>query len=92
MESGAGGENGSAGSDHGHGNMMMVMGGHIDGGKVLSQWPGLDVPSLDLGLDLAVTIDYRDILSEIVSQRLGNAANLGYVFPGYTPNFQGITI
>jgi uncharacterized protein (DUF1501 family) len=85
-------ENGSLGTDHGRGNMMMVMGGHILGGRVLSDWPGLDSGSLEQGEDLAVTIDYRDILSEIISKRLGNRGHLDYVFPDYTPNFRGIVI
>jgi uncharacterized protein (DUF1501 family) len=72
--------------------MMMVMGGHILGGRVLSDWPGLDSGSLEQGEDLAVTIDYRDILSEIISKRLGNRGHLDYVFPDYTPNFRGIVI
>ncbi len=33
-------ENGSLGTDHGHGSMMMVLGGNVDGGKVHGQWPG----------------------------------------------------
>lgn len=83
-------ENASAGIDHGHGGVMMVMGGHIAGGQVMRVWPGLALANLDSG-DLAITIDYRDIMSEIVQQRLDNA-NLATVFPNYVPNFRGITI
>ena len=82
-------ENGSYGTDHGHGSCMLVLGGHIVGGQVLTQWPGLAPAMLGNG-DLPITIDYRDILSEIVQNRLGNT-NLDEVFPNYTPNFQGIT-
>jgi uncharacterized protein (DUF1501 family) len=67
---------------------MIVMGQKIAGGRVLTQWPGLT--DLYEGLDLKITIDYRDILAEIVQKRLGNA-NLAEVFPGYTPTFRGIT-
>ena len=83
-------ENGSLGTDHGRGNVMMVLGGHIAGGRVLGEWPGLDEDSLDEGENLAITTDYRDILSEIVARRLGNRDSLGYVFPDYQPNFRGI--
>ncbi|MEQ8762452.1 MAG: DUF1501 domain-containing protein [Planctomycetota bacterium] len=83
-------ENGSEGIDHGHGNVMIAMGGHIAGGQVMRQWPGLAPQNLDNG-DLAITIDYRDIVAEIVSQRLGNQ-NLSEIFPNYTPTFQGITV
>jgi uncharacterized protein (DUF1501 family) len=85
-------ENGTAaiaGTDHGHGNAMIVMGKDIAGGRVLRQWPGLATNQLFQGLDLQVTIDFRDILAEIVSRRLGNP-DLSYVFPGYTPTFRGI--
>lgn len=81
-------ENGSLGTDHGHGNCMFVMGPKINGGRVLTQWPGL--ATLYQGLDLQVTWDFRDILAEIVQNRLGNPA-LANVFPGYTPVFRGIT-
>ena len=81
-------ENGSAGTDHGRGGVIYVMGQHVAGGRVLRDWPGL----INTGNgNLPVTIDYRDILSEIVSKRLGNQ-DLGTVFPGYTPNFQGIIV
>ena len=82
-------ENGSHGTDHGHGNCMLVLGGHVAGGQVIRQWPGLAPAQLDQG-DLAVTIDYRDVLSEILWYRLG-CTRLSTVFPGYTPVFRGVT-
>jgi len=83
-------ENGSLGTDHGYGTAMLVMGNNIDGGRVLTQWPGLAPEQLFEGRDLEITIDYRDILAEIVQQRLGNP-NLDLVFPNYTPTFRGVT-
>jgi uncharacterized protein (DUF1501 family) len=83
-------ENGSLGTDHGHGNVMLVMGNCITGGRVLAQWPGLNSNQLYQGLDLQVTTDYRDILAEIAVNRLGNT-NLPNLFPSYTPTFQGVT-
>ena len=83
-------ENGSLGSDHGHGNCMFILGNNIDGGRVLTQWPGLAPENLFEGRDLEVTIDFRDILAEIVSQRLMNP-NLSVIFPDYTPTFRGVT-
>ena len=70
---------------------MLVMWGGILGGRVLAQWPGLHSADLFEAQDLAITIDYRDILAEIVSKRLSNAAKLAEVCPGYTPTFRGIT-
>jgi uncharacterized protein (DUF1501 family) len=81
-------ENGSAGTDHGHGNCMLVLGGGVNGGKVLTNWPTLAAAALDNG-DLAITIDYRDILAEILSVRL-SCTSLGSVFPGFTPTVRGI--
>jgi uncharacterized protein (DUF1501 family) len=76
------GENGSAGTDHGHGNAMFVMGGGVNGGQVIANWPGLRPLDLDLG-DLAITIDYRDILGEILVDRFA-FTNLAPVFPQHT--------
>jgi len=81
-------ENASFGTDHGHGNAMFAMGNHIAGGRVLTQWPTLS--NLYGNQDLQVTIDYRDILAEIVQNRLSNL-NLSTVFPSYNPVFRGVT-
>jgi uncharacterized protein (DUF1501 family) len=75
-------ENNSHGTDHGHGNVMFVLGGGIQGGKVYGDWPGLEKNQLYGPGDLNVTTDFRDILGEIVKNRLGNA-NLAAVFPNY---------
>jgi uncharacterized protein (DUF1501 family) len=84
-------ENGTTGTDHGHGNCMLLLGNAVAGGRVLRNWPGLAPQNLFEGRDLAVTIDYRDILAEIVSQRLGNP-NLSTVFPGFTPTDRGVLL
>jgi uncharacterized protein (DUF1501 family) len=78
------GVNQSNGTDHGHGNMMLVLGGQVNGGKVYGRWPGLADEQLDHQQDLAITTDFRTVLSEIVVRRLGNT-KLGAVFPSITP-------
>ena len=75
-------ENASLGTDHGHGSGIFVLGGQVNGGRVISDWPGLQNDQLYDRADLAVTIDYRQVLSEIVVRRLGNS-RLSDVFPGY---------
>ena len=75
-------ENADQGTDHGHGNLMMVLSGNANGG-LHGSWPGLAPGQLFEGDDLAVTTDYRQILSEILIRRLGNN-KLGLIFPGYT--------
>jgi len=77
-------ENGNAGTDHGHGSLMMVLGGPVQGGKVYGKWPGLEKEQLFEGRDLAVTTDYRDVLGELIGGHLGQT-DLGAVFPGYQP-------
>jgi uncharacterized protein (DUF1501 family) len=74
------GVNASNGTDHGHGNVMFVLGGKTNGGKVYGAWPGLE--DLDQSQDLKITTDYRTVLSEILIRRLGNN-KLGIVFPGF---------
>ena len=82
-------ENASRGTDHGHGNAMFVMGGGVRGG-VHTRWPGLHAEGLDDG-DLAVTTDYRDVLAEILSKRLGNRA-LDRVLLDYTPTLGHVLV
>jgi len=84
-------ENASQGTDHGHGNVMFVMGGAVRGGRVMRIWPGLAPGQLYQDQDLHVTIDYRDILAELVLRRLGNT-NLDLVFPGFTPTLRGVFV
>jgi len=75
-------ENGNRGTDHGHANVIFVLGGPVRGGKVYGRWPGLDQSQLYEGRDLAVTTDFRLVLSEVVSRYLGNK-DLKTVFPGF---------
>jgi len=85
-------ENGSKGTDHGRGNCMFAMGKNIAGGRVLTfNWVGLAKENLESGQDLKVTIDHRDILAEIVKNRLAND-KLSFVFPDFVPTTRGATL
>lgn len=64
-------ENGSRGTDHGHGNAMLVLGNTVKGGKVYGEWKGLRNDQLNEGRDLAVTTDFRDVFAEVASKHLG---------------------
>jgi uncharacterized protein (DUF1501 family) len=75
-------ENGNNGTDHGHGDVMFVLGGPVQGGKVYGKWPGLEKEQLYEGRDLAVTTDFRAVLGELVSGHLGTK-DLASVFPGF---------
>ncbi len=79
-------ENASFGTDHGHGSLMMLLGGGVNGGRILGRWPGLEEAGLFGPGDLAVTTDYRDVLAEVVSRRLNNPS-LAEVFPNFSPQF-----
>jgi uncharacterized protein (DUF1501 family) len=76
-------ENGNRGTDHGHANVMFVLGGPVKGGKVYGQWPGLKPGQLNENRDLALTTDFRDVFAEVLVRHLG-AANPSAVFPGFT--------
>ena len=75
-------ENGNRGTDHGHANVMFVLGGPVRGGRIYGRWPGLDPSQLNEGRDLALTTDFRRVLGEAVYRHVGNP-NLNTVFPGY---------
>ena len=74
-------QNGTGGTDHGHANVMFVLGGQVKGGKVYGKWPGIGDHQLNEGRDLAITTDYRQVLGEIVAKSIG-ANNLEVTFPG----------
>jgi uncharacterized protein (DUF1501 family) len=85
-------ENGDRGTDHGHANVMFVMGGNIRGGKVYGDWPGMQNEQLYENRDLNLTTDFRDILGELVTLHLGNR-QVANVFPGYDrPQYRGLIV
>ena len=75
-------ENGNRGTDHGHANFMLAVGGGVKGGKVYGKWPGLSSQQLYENRDLAITTDFRDIFGELLTKQLG-VASLKPVFPNY---------
>ncbi|MGZ4815217.1 MAG: DUF1501 domain-containing protein [Terriglobales bacterium] len=75
-------ENGNRGTDHGHANVMFVLGGPVRGSRIYGKWPGLAPENLNEGRDLALTTDFRQVLGEVVSRHLGNKS-MELVFPGY---------
>jgi uncharacterized protein (DUF1501 family) len=75
-------ESGNQGTDHGHGGVMLVLGGTVKGGNMYGRWPGLQPEQLFEGRDLAVTTDYRDVLGELVRDHLGVKPDA--VFPGFS--------
>jgi uncharacterized protein (DUF1501 family) len=82
-------ENGNRGTDHGHANVMLILGGGVKGGKVHGQWPGLAPTQLFENRDLAVTTDFRDVFGELLSKHL-RITSMNAVFPGYAPKPRGV--
>src|SRR5690606_29116985 len=75
-------QNGNSGTDHGHATCFLALGGDVQGGKVLGDWPGLAPEQLYENRDLAVTTDFRDVFSELSQKHMG-VRDLKTVFPGY---------
>jgi uncharacterized protein (DUF1501 family) len=78
-------ENGSRGTDHGHGNAMFVVGNSVKGGKVYGEWKGLKDDQLNEGRDLALTTDFRDVFGEIAYKHMG-ARDIAKIFPDFKAN------
>lgn len=84
--------NGTNGTDHGHATCFFALGGDVNGGKVLGQWPGLAPEQLYENRDLALTTDFRAVFGEVAMRHLG-AQGLEKIFPGYTgtpADFRGV--
>jgi uncharacterized protein (DUF1501 family) len=78
-------ENGNRGTDHGHGNAMMLIGGPVKGGRIYGKWPGLKADQRFEGRDLAITTDFRDVFNEVVTSHLGlSRESVNTVLPRYT--------
>jgi uncharacterized protein (DUF1501 family) len=82
-------ENGAVGTDHGHGQTMLVLGGGIKGGSVYGAWPGLTDQAQFTNGSLAARTDYRDVLGEILAKR-ARMGSLTKVFPDYKPKPVGL--
>jgi uncharacterized protein (DUF1501 family) len=76
--------NGTGGMDHGTASCAFLMGGAIEGGRVLADWPGLDRSRLYQGRDLAPTMDLRALAKGVLQDHLALPADplARVVFPG----------
>ena len=77
-------ENGNRGTDHGHGNVMWLLGDKVRGGRVYGEWPGLGEEELYQGRDLEVTTDFRDVIASVLTEHMEIDSNqLRQIFPNY---------
>ncbi|HEY2255570.1 MAG TPA: DUF1501 domain-containing protein [Variovorax sp.] len=84
-------QNGNGGTDHGHGNVMWLLGGGVVGGKVHGRWPGLDDSALHEGRDLAVTTDFRQVLASVAERHMRlSDARMSELFPGFAAQGLGM--
>jgi uncharacterized protein (DUF1501 family) len=76
--------NGSVGTDHGIATCALLLGGRVNGGRVIADWPGLSEKSLYEGRDLAATVDLRSVLKGVMRDHLGLSAGAldDIAFPG----------
>jgi uncharacterized protein (DUF1501 family) len=76
--------NGTRGTDHGTGAAAFLLGGAVDGGRVVADWPGLAHDKLLDGRDLRPTRDLRSVMKGVLRDHLGvsSAALESAVFPG----------
>lgn len=82
-------ENGTVGTDHGHGQAVLVLGGSVNGGRVFGRWPGLADTALATNGSLGATTDYRDVLGDVLAAR-GGVSSFSTIFPDHTPAPLGI--
>jgi uncharacterized protein (DUF1501 family) len=79
-------ENGSGGTDHGHGNVMWIAGGALRGGTICGEQVALTARTLHQGRDMPVLNDYRNVLAGLFSRLYGlSNPSLDHIFPDVSP-------
>lgn len=77
-------ENGNSGTDHGHGNVIWLLGGPVAGGKVYGKWDGLAQRTLFEGRDLPVTTDFRSVMSAMIEEHMKiDRKGMSFIFPDF---------
>lgn len=77
-------ENGTRGTDHGHGNALWLLGNRVNGGRWHGQWSGLAQGNLHEGRDLPVHHDFRGVLAQVLRSNLGlSHSDTDRLFPGF---------
>jgi uncharacterized protein (DUF1501 family) len=82
-------ENGSGGTDHGHGSCLFVLGNSLAGGRVHGRLPRLDEAELYEGRDLPVTTDFRAVFAEVAGEHLA-VRDASTLFPEWSGSRVGL--
>jgi uncharacterized protein (DUF1501 family) len=84
-------ENGNRGTDHGHGSIYWVLGGGVEGGRIVGPQVRLAPETLNQGRDLPVLTDYRALIGGLWQRLYGlSAAQLATIFPEAPPAKLGL--
>ncbi len=75
-------ENGTQGTDHGHGSVMLALGGQVRGRRVYGTLPSLAEGTRYDGRDVPVTTDFRAVFAEVLAKRFGRT-DLDVLLPGF---------
>jgi uncharacterized protein (DUF1501 family) len=84
-------ENGTGGTDHGHGSCLFVLGHRFRGGMVHGRLPTLDPGDLYEGRDLPVTTDFRTVFTQVAAGHLGLKHGIA-IFPGWSGGDSGLRL
>ena len=75
-------ENGSRGTDHGHGSVYWVLGGSLAAGPVVGTQQPIAAATLNQGRDMPVLNEYRSVLAGLISRQFGlDQTALAAIFP-----------
>ena len=84
-------ENGTRGTDHGHGTAYWVLGGAVRGGRIAGEQVRVEPGSLNQNRDWPVLTEYRAMLGGLFRRMYGmDAGQLAKVFPGASPADLGL--
>jgi uncharacterized protein (DUF1501 family) len=79
-------ENGNHGTDHGHGNVMWLLGGGVEGGKIYTRWQGLAPGQLHEQRDLPTTTDFRNVIASTLHNHFSvSQVAVSRIFPNFQP-------
>jgi uncharacterized protein (DUF1501 family) len=84
-------ENGDRGTDHGHGSVYWVLGGGINGGRILGDQVKVEQPKLFQNRDYPIMTDYRSFFAGLFQRMYGlSPPSIEKIFASVHPTDLGI--